>query len=109
MLLLISLSLFGQGFVVVKWLFNGKFCLEIFKIFVVIIGGKFRDEVIKLLVVLKIFNMIIFCVGVGQNIDRIEFEIVVFILVSDYVIMVVILYCEIVGENFVFRIKKGDV
>lgn len=105
---LTSPSLLGQGLAAVKRLFNGKSRPETPKILVVITGGKSRDEVIKPSAALKILNTTMFCVGVGQNIDRTELETVASTPASDHVIMAAISHRETAGENLASRIKKGD-
>lgn len=102
-----SPSLLGQGLAAAKQLFYGKRRPETPKILVVITGGKSRDDVIKPSAALKVLNTTIFCVGVGQNIDRNELKTVATTLTSDHVIMAAISHRETAGENLASRIKKG--
>ena len=104
---LTSPSLLGQGLAAVKRLFYGKSRPETPKILVVITGGKSRDEVIKPSAALKLLNTTIFCVGVGQNIDRTELENVASTPTSGHVIMAAISHRETAGQNLASRIKKG--
>ena len=103
-----SPSLLGQGLAAVKQLFYGKPRPKTPKILVVITGGKSGDDVIKPSAALKALNMTIFCIGVGQNIDRNELETVASTPASDHVIMAAISHRETAGENLASRIKKGD-
>ena len=105
---LTSLSLLGQGLNVVKQLFHGKSRPETPKILVVIAGGKSRDDVIKPSAALKVLNTTIFCIGVGQNIDRSELETVASTPTNGHVIMATISHRETAGENLASRIKKGE-
>ena len=105
---LTSPSLLGQGLAAVKQLFYGRSRPETPKILVVITGGKSGDHVSKPSAALKVLNTTIFCVGIGQNIDRTELETVASTRASDHVIMAAISHRETAGENLASRIKKGE-
>ena len=105
---LTSPSLLGQGLAAVKQLFYGKSRSETPKILVVITGGKSVDEVLEPSAALKVLNTTIFCVGVGQNIDRTELETVASTPTGNHVIVAAISHQETAGENLASRIKKGS-
>ena len=104
---LTSPSLLGQGLAAVKQLFYGKSRSETPKILVLITGGKSIDEVLEPSAALKVLNTTIFCVGVGQNIDRTELETVASTPMGNHVIVAAISHQETAGENLASRIKKG--
>ena len=101
-------NLLGQGLAAIKQLFHAKSRPETPKLLVVITGGKSRDDVIKPTAALKALNTTIFCVGVGQNVDRNELETVATTPTRDHVIMAAISHRETAGENLASRIKKGE-
>lgn len=105
---LTSVSLLGQGLAAVTQLFYDKSRPETPKILVVVTGGKSRDDVINPSAALKALNTTIFCIGVGQNIDRSELETVASTPMSNHVIMAAISHRETAGENLASRIKKGE-
>ncbi|PFX28712.1 Collagen alpha-3(VI) chain [Stylophora pistillata] len=100
-------SLLGQGLVAVKsQLFYGKPRPEVPKILVVISGGKSKDNVMGPSKVLKELNVTIFCIGVGQNVDRSELEAIATLPTVSHVVMATISYRETAGGNLASRIKK---
>lgn len=102
-------SLLGQGLAAVsRQLFHGNRRPETPKILVVITGGKSSDDVIKPSAELKELNTTIFCVGVGQNIDRNELQAIATSQTSNYVILAAISHRETAGRNLASRIKKGE-
>lgn len=102
-------SLLGQGLAAVsKHLLYDKPRPETPKILVVITGGKTRDDVIKPSAQLKGLNTTIFCVGVGQNIDRNDLQTIASFPTSNHVVLAAISYHETAGKNLATRIKKGE-
>lgn len=102
-------SLLGQGLAAAsRKLFYGKTRPETPKILVVITGGKSRDDVIKPSAELKDLNTTVFCVGIGQNIDRNELQTIATSTTNEHVILASISHRETTGKNLASRIKKGE-
>ena len=102
-------SVLGQGLTAVKKeLFEGKTRPETPKVLVVVTAGKSIDDVIKPSAELKRLNTTVFCVGVGNNVDRKQLDIVASSPAMDHVILGSISHRETAGENMASRIKKGE-
>ena len=102
-------SVLGQGLTAVKrQMFQGKTRSETPKILVLVTGGKSMDDVVKPSAELKELNTTIFCVGVGNNVDRKQLDIVATSPVTEHVIIASISHRETAGENLASRIKKGE-
>lgn len=101
-------NLLGRGLAAVKsQLFYGKPRPEVPKILVVISGGKSKDDVLSPSKELKGLNVTIFCIGVGQNVDRSELEAIATLPAVSHVVMATISHRETAGGNLASRIEKG--
>ena len=101
-------NLLGRGLAAVKsQLFYGKPRPEVPKILVVISGGKSKDDVSSPSKELKGLNVTIFCIGVGQNVDRSELEAIATLPAVSHVVMATISHRETAGGNLASRIEKG--
>lgn len=104
-------NLLGRGLAAVKsQLFYGKLKKirpEVPKILVVISGGKSKDDVLSPSKELKGLNVTIFCIGVGQNVDRSELEAIATLPAVSHVVMATISHRETAGGNLASRIEKG--
>ena len=101
-------NLLGRGLAAVKsQLFYGKPRPDVPKILVVISGGKSKDDVLSPSKELKGLNVTIFCIGVGQNVDRSELEAIATLPAVSHVVMATISHRETAGGNLASRIEKG--
>ena len=101
-------NLLGRGLAAVKsQLFYGKPRPEVPKILVVISGGKSKDDVLSPSKELKGLNVTIFCIGVGQNVDRSELEAIATLPAVSHVVMATVSHRETAGGNLASRIEKG--
>ena len=101
-------SVLGQGLAAVKrQLFQGKIRPETPKILVLVTGGKSVDDVVKPSAELKEINTTIFCVGVGNKVERKQLDVIATFPTTNHVIMASISHRETAGENLASRINKG--
>ena len=101
-------SVLGQGLAaVIRQLFQGKTRPEIPKILVLVTGGKSVDDVVKPAAELKEINTTIFCVGVGNKVERKQLDVVATFPSTNHVIMASISHRETAGGNLASRINKG--
>ena len=101
-------NVLGQGLAAAKMqLFQGNNRPKTPKVLVVFTGGKSTDDVTRPSADLKELNTTIFCVGVGNNVDRKQLNIIATSPSTDHVMVASISHRETAGENLASRIKRG--
>lgn len=98
----------GQGLAAAKMqLFQANNRPKTPKVLVLFTGGKSTDDVARPSAELKELNTTIFCVGVGNNVDRNQLNIIATSPSTDHVMIASISHRETAGENLASRIKRG--
>ena len=101
-------NVLGQGLVAAKMqLFQGNNRPKTPKVLIVFAGGKSIDDVARPSAELKELNTTIFCVGVGDNVDRKQLNSIATSPSTNHVMAASISHRETAGENLASRIKRG--